>query len=80
MLMDKLRDRIAWHIKTFYNTVGEVEGEANCQQSGCKNSGAESQGTLTRADRGLGRGEGRYTGGKTSTPADEDTCVRQLLK
>ena len=33
-----------------------------------------------KADRGLGRGEGRYTGGKTSTPADEDTCVRQLLK
>ena len=34
VLMDKLRDRIAWHIKTFYNTVGEVEGEAYGQQSG----------------------------------------------
>ena len=73
MLMDKLRDRIAWHIKTFYNTVGEVESEAYCQQSGYKDSVAESQGTLTRGDRGLVQGEGRYTGGKTSTPADEDT-------
>ena len=71
--MDKLRDKIAWHIKTFYNTVGDMEGEAYGQQSGCQNSGAESQGTLTRGDKGLVQGEGRYTGKKTSTPADEDT-------
>ena len=27
LLMDKLRDRIAREVETFYNTVGEVEGE-----------------------------------------------------
>ena len=71
--MDKLRDKIASHIKTFYNTVGDMEGEAYGQQSGSQNSGAESQGTLTRGNKGLVQGEGEYTGKKTSTPADEDT-------
>ena len=27
MLMDKLTDRIAREVETFYNTVGEVEGD-----------------------------------------------------
>ena len=27
VLMDKLRDRIAREVKTFYNTVGVVEGD-----------------------------------------------------
>ena len=25
VLMDKLRDRTVWHIKTFYNTVQDTE-------------------------------------------------------
>ena len=74
--MDKLRDGIAREVETFYNTVGEVEGKLMANKVASRIASAESQGTWTQADRGLGRGERRYIGGKTSTPADEDTWVR----
>ena len=80
VLMDKLTDIIAREVETFYNTVGEVEGKLMANKVAARIASAESQGTCTQADQGLGRGEGRYTGGKTSTPANEYTGVRQLLK
>ena len=71
--MDKLRDRIAREVETFYNNVGEVEGKLMANKVALRIASAESQGTSTQADGGSGRGEGQYTGKKTSTPANEYT-------
>ena len=57
--MDKLRDRIAREVETFYNNVGEVEGKHMANKVAPRIASAESQGTSTQADGGLGCGEGQ---------------------
>ena len=75
-LMHTLRDRLEEELETFYNPVSELEADVLVSKVASRIAVL----TVKTLDRGVGRGDGQYTGRKTSTPGEGDTWLRQLLR